>query len=144
MENTISLGTFELQLKNVKQKKITQSNNCIRVYDDIFDFLPDFLKYYLKGTNIGQSTNTDDNTIATIDHLIIPKLSESTDVNNIDSIVEEIYHVIPEVKEIIHEIKRSPNQQNDQIKGLPIIPIVFGLIFLLGVSDGTKNKKKQE
>lgn len=149
MRNTIALGQFELQLAEInttvsKSESISQS--------ELINELPQLFNTYNKGKEIAQSnfskeTDLDGKELAKkVNHILVPQLSESNSIKTFEQITDVIADSIPEAKSELDSIRTlgGGNNNNSGIQALPVLPIVYGLIFLLGVAKGASDGKKKK
>lgn len=148
MRNTIALGQFELQLAEINSN--VNSLNTIP-QSELINQLPDLFHLYNKGKEIGSAsfnkeTETKGKALSKrIRNIVVPQLSESNSVQNFDHISNSIADSIPEAKAELDSIRTlGGGNNNPGIHALPVLPIVYGLIFLLGVARGAADGKKKK
>lgn len=148
MRNTISLGQFELQLAEINS---SINNNESISQEALINELPNLFDLYNKGKEIAQESisNSDydgKSFSKRVNNLLVPQLTESNSVESFDKISNEILDTIPEAKDELDSIRtvEGGGNNNNGIQALPVLPIVYGLIFLLGVARGASDGKKKK
>lgn len=147
MKNTIALGQFELQLAEISNSKDTNS----LTQEELIDQLPYLFDQYNKGKELAKSAmkeNPDLNWKSIekkVSNLQIPKLSESNSSEIFDEVSQEIGSSIPAAKAELDDIRTvgGGNIGGQGIQALPVLPIVYGLIFLVGLANGVRDGKKK-
>ncbi len=143
----ISMGTVELSLSSIKDKK---NNN----HETLQKSTPQLIEYYAKGHKIGfQQTKADlasreTELVEKLHAITIPRVAEAKTDDEVISLTKEVVATYPEAKEVIGNIRDTFGGGGTGTGGGGIQALgVFGvmvLIFLVGVAHGVSNKKKQQ
>jgi hypothetical protein len=152
MNNTISLGNFNLYLESVcshsSESNINAGHCSINPHELFIRLIPQLFKYYHQGYALGtkeinsSSPFSKSELVSRIESRITPSLISKTEIDNIDDLIEEVYSAYPESKAVIDSIRKDTDETlGSDIQAIPIIPIiiVYVAIFLFGVGQGAQN-----
>lgn len=145
--STISLGQFELQLteiNSVKNSKELSQEQLVKV-------LPELFNQYNKGKELAQNAIKENPDLdwksfsRKIQNVQVPKLTEDNSAGTFDGIIDDIGNIVPNAKAELDGIRTiGGGNQGGNIQALPIVPVVFGLIFLVGLANGARDGKKKK
>lgn len=153
MNNTISLGNFELVLNNISSKAgktSPETNECPVLPPILIPLLPFLLDYFLKGAKDAESGATNDYSESKeelakrIDNELLPKLLVSNGPKDEDNILKDVYSAFPLSKKLVSEIRDKYNPEtSEEVQALAWIPviIVYALIAAYGYGSGYKDGK---
>ncbi len=147
MRNTISLGQFELQLAEINNSKNTNS----LTQKELINHLPNLFEQYNKGKELAlnaikENPDLDWKSVSKrVSNLQIPQLTESNSSVIFDGIADDLSGAIPAAKAELDGIRTigGDSAGGSGIQALPVLPVVFGLIFLVGVANGARDGKKK-
>ena len=147
MRNTIALCQFELQLAEISS---TKNNNELN-QEELINALPELFNQYYKGKELAQASIKENPDLdwksfsKRIQNIQVPKLSEDNSTSVFDEIVEDIDNTIPAAKAELDGIRTiAGGNTGGNIQALPVVPVVFGLIFLVGLANGARDGKKKK
>ena len=158
MNNTISMGNFELVLKQASNinggaSSSEGANECPIMPPILIPLLPFLLDYYLKGSDDvkkGASKNSPypkEKLGQYIGTEVMPSLLKSTCQNEEDDILKEVYSAFPKAKSFVKEIRDKYNPEtNDDVQAFAWVPvvIVYTLIAAYAYGSGYKDGKNSK
>lgn len=112
------------------------------------DNIPNLIEYYIKGHNIGSTkvksdfVVKEDVMVERISGVLLPKVSEATSKKEILQNTQDVTDLYPDSKEVLTDILSTNNEGNTgEIQALGIVGVMV-LIFLVGVANGVRDKRK--
>lgn len=156
MNNTISLGNFELVLKNISSKagktsqETAETHNCPVLPPILIPLLPFLLDYFLKGAKDAESGTANDcseskeELAKRIDNELLPKLLVSNGPKDEDNILKDVYSAFPLSKKLVSEIRDKYNPEaSEEVQAFVWVPviIVYTLIAAYAFGSGYKDGK---
>ena len=126
-------------------------NNNELSQEQLINALPELFNQYNKGKELAQASikenpDLDWKSISKrIQNIQVPKLSEDNSSSVLDEIIEGIEDTIPAAKAELDGIRTvAGGNTGGNIQALPVVPVVFGLIFLVGLANGARDGKKKK